>query len=73
MQALARSVRYAALVIFIAFAMHNLNGALIEPRYLGFGSYADYPDLGKLMNASRGLPPHRSPLPPPRSPRRASG
>jgi hypothetical protein len=47
---------YAALVIFIAFAMHNLNGAWIEPRYLGFASYADYADLGKLMNASRALP-----------------
>jgi hypothetical protein len=56
MQALAGSARYAALVIFIAFAMHNLNGAVIEPRYLGFGSYADYADLGKLMNASRATP-----------------
>lgn len=56
MQDLARSARYAALVIFVAFAMHNLNGAYIEPRYLGFGSYADYADLGKLMNASRAVP-----------------
>lgn len=56
MQALVHSARYAALVIFIAFAMHNLNGAFIEPRYLGFGSYADYADLGKLMNASRAVP-----------------
>jgi len=56
MQALIRSARYAALVIFIAYAMHNLNGAFIEPRYLGFGSYADYADLGKLMNASRAVP-----------------
>jgi len=56
MQALIRSARYAALVVFVAFAMHNLNGAFIEPRYLGFGSYSDYADLGKLMNASRAVP-----------------
>jgi hypothetical protein len=56
MQALTRSAPYAALVIFVAFAMHNLNGAYIEPRYLGFGSYADYADLAKLMNASRAVP-----------------
>lgn len=56
MQDLTRSAPYAALVIFAAFAMHNLNGAFIEPRYLGFGSYADYADLGKLMNASRAVP-----------------
>lgn len=45
MQALTRRARYAARVIFIAFAMHKLNGAYIEPRYLGFGSYADYAGL----------------------------
>ena len=56
MQALVRSAPYAALLIFVAFAMHNLNGAFIEPRYLGFGSYADYADLAKLMNASRAVP-----------------
>ena len=56
MESLVRSARYAALVIFIAFAMHNLNGAYIEPRYLGFDSYADYARADKLMNASRALP-----------------
>lgn len=56
MQALIRSARYAAAVIFVAFAMHNLNGAFIEPRHLGFSSYADYADLGKLMHASRAVP-----------------
>lgn len=56
MQGLIRSAPYAALMIFVAFAMHNLNGAFIEPRYLGFGSYADYANLGKLMNASRAVP-----------------
>jgi hypothetical protein len=56
MQTLVRPAGYAALVIFLAFAMHNLNGAWIEPRYLGFASYADYADLGKLMNASRAWP-----------------
>jgi hypothetical protein len=44
------------LVIFLAFAVHNVNGAYIEPRYLGFTAYADYADLGKLMNASRAWP-----------------
>lgn len=56
MQALIRSAGPAAFLIFLAFAMHNLNGAIIEPRYLGFDSYADYADLGKLMNASQALP-----------------
>jgi hypothetical protein len=51
-----RPAGYAALVIFLAFAMHNLNGAYIEPKYLGFASYADYADLGKLMGASRAWP-----------------
>jgi hypothetical protein len=56
MSILAKSAGYAALVIGLAFAMHNLNGAYIEPEYLGFASYADYADLGKLMNASRAWP-----------------
>ena len=56
MQALIRSVRPAAIVVFLAFAMHNLNGAYIEPRHLGFGSYGDYASLDKLMNASRAVP-----------------
>jgi hypothetical protein len=56
MQALTRPAGYAALVIFLAYAMHNLNGAWIEPRYLGFATYADYADLAKLMNASRAWP-----------------
>lgn len=46
----------AALLIFAAFAVHNINGAWIEPAFLGFASYADYADLGKLMAASRALP-----------------
>ena len=33
-----------------------MNGAWIEPRYLGFGRYADYADLGKLQAASRAWP-----------------
>jgi hypothetical protein len=56
MRSLQRAAGWAALVIGLAFAMHNLNGAWIEPRYLGFDSYADYADLGKLMNASRAWP-----------------
>ena len=56
MHTLFRTMAYAALVMFAAFAVHNLNGAYIEPRYLGFGSYADYADLAKLSNASRALP-----------------
>ncbi|MEO8445152.1 MAG: hypothetical protein ABI567_09125 [Gammaproteobacteria bacterium] len=54
--ALVRGVRYAAIVVFAAFAIHNINGAYIEPRYLGFESYADYAQADKLMNASRALP-----------------
>lgn len=53
---LIRSAGYAALVIFLAFAMHNLNGAVIEPRLLSFDSYADYASLEKLMAASRAWP-----------------
>jgi hypothetical protein len=56
MHRLVRATGYAALVIFAAFSIHNLNGAYIEPTYLGFASYADYADLGKLTNASRALP-----------------
>jgi hypothetical protein len=53
---LVRAPGIAALVIFLAFAVHNVNAAYIEPRYLGFATYADYADLGKLMNASRAWP-----------------
>jgi len=56
MQSLVSAVRYAAFVVFLAFAMHNLNGAFIEPRYLGFESYGDYARADKLMNASRAVP-----------------
>ncbi len=56
MESLVKASGYAALVIGLAFAMHNLNGAWIEPKYLGFASYADYADLAKLMNASRAWP-----------------
>ncbi len=56
MDPLIRSAGFAALVIFAAFLMHNLNAAYIEPRYLGFTSYADYALLAKLENASRALP-----------------
>lgn len=56
MDSLVRAGGVAALVIGLAFAMHNLNGAYIEPRYLGFASYADYAQLDKLMNASRSWP-----------------
>lgn len=56
MQALERAAGWAALVVGLAFAVHNVNGAWIEPRYLGFSGYADYADLGKLMNASRAWP-----------------
>jgi hypothetical protein len=56
MDTLNRAAGVAALLIFAAFAMHNLNGAWIEPRYLGFDSYADYAKLDKLMNASRAVP-----------------
>jgi hypothetical protein len=53
---LQRLAPWAAAVIAAAFAMHNLNGAWIEPRYLGFASYADYADLEKLQAASRAWP-----------------
>ena len=56
MAPLIRSAGYAALLIFVAFAIHNLNGAYIEPTYLGFDSYADYANLDKLQAASRALP-----------------
>ncbi|MEO7386467.1 MAG: hypothetical protein ABIX37_06000 [Gammaproteobacteria bacterium] len=56
MSALIRTTRYAAVVVFLAFAMHNLNGAFIEPRYLGFHAYGDYARADKLMNASRAVP-----------------
>jgi len=56
MESLAKASGYAALAIGLAFGMHNLNGAWIEPTYLGFESYADYADLAKLMNASRAWP-----------------
>jgi hypothetical protein len=56
MDSLVKAAGYAALVIGLAFAMHNLNAAWIEPTYLGFQSYADYADLAKLMNASRAWP-----------------
>jgi hypothetical protein len=56
LEPLIRGSRYAALVVFLAFAMHNLNGAFIEPRYLGFESYGDYARADKLMNASRAVP-----------------
>lgn len=56
MPTLQRPAGYAALLIFLAFAVHNVNGAYIEPRYLGFANYADYADLARLMNASRALP-----------------
>jgi hypothetical protein len=55
-QALVPAVRYAALVVFLAFAVHNVNGAFIEPRFLGFESYADYARADKLVNASRAVP-----------------
>lgn len=53
---LTRAAGIAALVIFAAFLVHNVNGLYVEPRYLGFGSYTDYADLDKLMNASRATP-----------------
>lgn len=56
MDRLIRPAGYAALVVFLAFAVHNVNGAYIEPKYLGFASYADYADLARLANASRSLP-----------------
>lgn len=56
MDTLNRAAGVAALLIFAAFAMHNLNGAWIEPRYLGFDSYADYAKLDKLTSASRAVP-----------------
>lgn len=53
---LVRAMGYAALVICAAFAVHVTNGLYVEPRYLGFTSYADYTDLAKLTAASRALP-----------------
>jgi hypothetical protein len=53
---LDRLAPWAAAVIAAAFAMHNLNGAVIEPRLLGFASYADYADLARLQAASRAWP-----------------
>jgi uncharacterized membrane protein len=56
MQSLTRAAGYAALVIFVAFAIHTLNGAYIEPKYLGFASYSDYSVLSKLESASQSMP-----------------
>ena len=56
MDSLARSAGFAALVIGLAFTMHNLNGAVIEPQLLGFAGYADYANLDKLIGASRAWP-----------------
>ena len=56
MDSLVKASGYAAVIIGLAFAIHNLNGAWIEPTYLGFQSYADYADLTRLMNASRSWP-----------------
>ena len=54
MDSLIRAAGIAALVIGLAFAVHNVNGAWIEPRYLGFQSYADYALQTRVM---LGLPP----------------
>ncbi len=56
MDSLVKAAGFAALLIGLAFAMHNLNGAYIEPRYLGFANYADYADLERLTYASRAWP-----------------
>jgi hypothetical protein len=56
MDSLVKASGWAALVVALAFAMHNLNGAWIEPRLLGFGEYGDYARLDKLKNASRAWP-----------------
>lgn len=53
---LVRAAGFAALVVGLAFAIHVVNGAFVEPRYLGFGGYADYADLPHLERASRALP-----------------
>lgn len=53
---LSRNGGIAALVIFAAFLMHNLNAGYLEPKYLGFASYGDYALLPKLEQASRSLP-----------------
>lgn len=56
MRNLERAAGWAALVIGLAFLVHNVNGAWIEPRYLGFSGYADYANLALLMRASRSWP-----------------
>jgi hypothetical protein len=56
MHSLIRAAGYAALVIFLAFAIHTLNGSYIEPKYLGFASYRDYSVLAKLEVASQSTP-----------------
>jgi hypothetical protein len=53
----ARVAAFSAIVIFIAFFMHNLNAWFIEPRYLGFEDPAtDYAKVEKLVSAIGSLP-----------------
>jgi len=51
-----RLAGFAALVIFLAFAMHALNAFYIEPRFLGFESFMDYAKIDKLKNAIGSVP-----------------
>ena len=54
---ITRRAGTAALVIFAAFAMHNLNALYIEPTYLGFQNpRIDYANIDKLRNAIGSVP-----------------
>jgi len=57
MNALTRAAGYGALLIFLAFLMHNLNAWYIEPNFLGFEDpRTDYANAGKLRNAMGSVP-----------------
>ena len=57
MTELRRTAGFAALVIMLAFAMHNLNALYIEPNYLGFEDpRVDYAKIEKLRNAMGSIP-----------------
>lgn len=51
-----RAAGYAALLIFAAFLMHNVNAGYFEPRVLGFHEPADYARIELLRNAIGSVP-----------------
>ncbi len=51
-----RPLRVGAWVIAAAFAVHLVNGLLVERLVLGFASFADYADVDLLADAIGSLP-----------------